>query len=340
MNHKSNDEFKKFILLSDDNLNINQKDCYFSKQDITQLPIVKQEVYFRSKEAKAFLANLGCKEIGEKEEIEIILKENYTNSFVESEKHIEHIRKFLTYYQQHKTDIDFFKKYRFIKVLEYDGYKKPENIYLDSPFEKTGMSAIGKDNKSLFSLNEIYHKLEKDRKKVLLEFLKRLGAITQLSIKEENLLTILYFHNGRDWIAKKDKNRLNKYSKFTDYQFKYKRLFETNNLDISLLIWNTIKNLDKDKQQAYYQFKKNRDKNDLIDDSTILHQLKNNKWIPDKNGIFYKPQDISIDMLPNEFKYEQENSWLQAIELGKNIIESNEEYKKRKQIVEEVTGFR
>jgi hypothetical protein len=337
-NHKYKDEFKKFIRLSNDKLNINQENCYFSNQDITQLPIVKQTVYSRDYEAKRFLKHLGCKEIGEKEEIEIILKENYQNSFVETEKHIEHIHKFIIYYQRHKTDIEFFKKYRFIRVSEYDGYEKPEKIYIDSPFEKTGMSAISKYDKSLFSLNEIYHKLDKEKKKIFIEFLKRLGAITQLTIKEEKLLTI-WFHHGKDWIDKKKKRRESKYSKFVDYKFEYDDLFKTNNLDISLLIWNTIKRLDKEKQKAYYQFKKNKDKDDLIDDSTILYQLKNKKWIPDKNGKFYKPQDISKDMLHSEFKYEQNNSWLQAIELGKNIKENEEEYKKKKQIVEEATGL-
>jgi len=333
-------QFKKFILLSNDTLNTSKEDCYFFKgSDIKQLAIVKESTYFRNLEAKSFLEKLGVKEIGEKEKIEIILKENYQKNFVETDRHLEHIQKFIRFYERHKTDIDFFREYKFIRVSEFDGYEKPEEIYIDSPFEKTGMRIIFKDNRSFFSLSDIYHSLEKDRKKVLVEFLKRLGVLTQLPIDIEDDLEDTKFHKQSDWIDERNNRRGGKYHQFTNYKFKYESLFETNNLNISLLIWNTIKKLDKEKQKAYYQFKKNKDEDDLIDDSTILHQLKSNKWIADKNGKFYKPQDISRDMLHNEFKYEQDNIWLQAIELGKNIKENEEEYKQKEQLVEEATGY-
>ncbi|MBU1958583.1 hypothetical protein KJ680_09300 [bacterium] len=208
-------QFKKFILLSNETLNTSKEDCYFSQRsDIKELLIVKDSVYFRNPEAKSFLEKLGVKEIGEKEKIEIILKENYQNNFVETDRHLEHIQKFIRFYERHKTDIDFFREYKFIRVSEFDGYKKPEEIYIDSPFEKTGMNAIGKDDKSLFSLNEIYHSLEKEKKKIFIEFLKKLGVITQLSIKEENKLTP-FFHKYDIWITKIKKKNKNKNSKFT-----------------------------------------------------------------------------------------------------------------------------
>ena len=333
------EQFKKLIRLSNDSLNFNQENCYFSQRsDIKQLAIVKESTYSRNPEAKSFLEKLGVKEIGEKEEIQIILKENYQKNFVETDRHLEHIQKFIRFYERHKTDIDFFRKYKFIRVSEFDGYEKVEKIYIDAPFQKTGMATIGKDNKSLFSLSDIYHSLEKDRKKVLVEFLKRLGVLTQLPIDKVERLTV-YFHKGRDWIPKCDKRRNSTYRQFTDYVFKYNDLLKEDNIDISLLIWNRIKNLEEDKLNAYFQFKKNRDDDDLIDDSTLLHELKNKSWIPNNDGEFFKPQDISKKMLHNEFVYEVGNVWFEAIEFGKNIRENEEEYKQKEQLVEEATGY-
>ena len=341
-NSSYSSNFKKFILLSTNRLNLKKKNCYFSKTSIKYFPIVKESVYFRNHDAKNFLENkLGVQEIGDKELIEIVLKENYKDSLVSKESHIEHIRKFLTYYQRHKTDIEFFKNYNFIKITESDGYKKPEKIYIDNPFEPTGMKILFKDNGSFFSLNEVYHQLEKDRKKVFLEFLKRLGARAQLVIEKEKSLNI-FFHKGRDWINKQKVQRENKYREFIDYKLENDaKIFEIQSIEVSLLIWNTIKNLNEEQLRAYLRFKKSRDpKIDLIDDSTLLYQLKNKAWIPDKDGNFYKSQDIAKEQLHPQFYFSVGNVWLDAIEVGKNIKRDEDEYKKTKQIVEETTGYR
>jgi hypothetical protein len=45
--------------------------------------------------------------------------------------------------------------------------------------------------------------------------------------------------------------------------------------------------------------------------------LRDTAWIPDREGVFHKPADISRDQLPDHFTFDDGNGWLTAIEFGK-----------------------
>ena len=75
--------------------------------------------------------------------------------------------------------------------------------------------------------------------------------------------------------------------------------------------------------------------------STLVHKLRKNKWVPQKqNGreeyIFLRPIDAAVELLPKGFSYEPESEWLEAIEFGKVRREREaEERQKREQATQE-----
>jgi hypothetical protein len=72
--------------------------------------------------------------------------------------------------------------------------------------------------------------------------------------------------------------------------------------------------------------------------SSLVHELKRAKWVPQKDGnsiSFVCPCEASIDRLPNGFPYETEEKWLEAIEFGKKTREQREEYDQRNQLAKD-----
>mgnify|MGYP000877082754 CR=1 FL=1 len=76
--------------------------------------------------------------------------------------------------------------------------------------------------------------------------------------------------------------------------------------------------------------------------STLISKLSNESWIPDKGGIFYKPQEMSQDMLPPEFPYDDQNGLLTAIGFGlnaKNASTEEKENRRKRNDAAETFGF-
>ena len=67
--------------------------------------------------------------------------------------------------------------------------------------------------------------------------------------------------------------------------------------------------------------------------------IKKLNWIPDKNNVFHKPSEISQQMLPKEFIYDDSKGWMSAIGLGEDIKKKNDEYKKTEKLIHDTTGF-
>jgi len=86
--------------------------------------------------------------------------------------------------------------------------------------------------------------------------------------------------------------------------------------------------------------------------STLVHELRKTKWVPQKNGEIYEfvqPRDAVAEKLPEGFVYQTGWQWLQALEFGKGVEEQGEaqkreterqtqEYKRKEQVLKEI-GF-
>lgn len=336
-------EYKKLIRLSNNQLNIGGKDAYFSDNNFSDYPIVKKEVYIDNEDAKNFLSKiLGVKEIGSKEKIEVILKTNYKkDSFPDDDLHLEHINKIVKFYINNKSEnIDFLNKYMFLKGI--DNKKKkwwciPSNVTLDTPYEDTGLKVFTSLEKVYF-LDDIYLQLDKKIKESFVELLKKLGSPTSIGIKKYNIYEKLNSENYQKLRKKLFYATESDYCSFTDYALCQKNIlnFTSSDAKASLLVWDKIRELGKYYFKASY--KAHARSGIVYTDSILILQLKNSYMIPDEKGIFHKPEDISQDMLPKGFVYDNRNGWLDAIGFGINVTKNKELNKEQEQLIIETAG--
>jgi len=334
---------KFFIRLNDGTLNIERKDCFFMndvKDD--RFLYVKKETYTISKiedenvNAKAFLEFLGVREVGEKEKIEFLLKTYQKGSFPSFEEHILHMKLLLDYYRKTK-DIDIFKKRYLFSCLDSEGEKwgYPTAIYLDLPFKNTNLRKV-KHLLDICFLNEKYKEhLTENEIEEIIEILLKTGAKEKLPIENVDIW------KNPDYYSKlhSSRRRTNQQSFDCNIQ-KLDQLIEEKDKDISELIWKTM--IDASHKQLRARNKVNDTEGYKYADSTLVHILKENAWIPDKNGNFYKPADISQNDLPKEFVYDDRNDWLTAISFAKNRRKDDEAekvYREKASIIKKTTGF-
>ncbi len=332
---------RKLIKLIDGTLNKTGDKCYFSETQFSNYPIVHPK-FKENEEACKFLEVLGTKKIEEKEKIEAELKEKYSENFPNIEMHLKDVQRWIEYFNN-DGNIDFFQNYHCFLVQntqDKTSWAQPQQIYIDEPLGKTGLRALV-DLPGVYIISSAYSSLSDNELDSLYGFLTHLNAKVEIQIFEENRAD--YFcrtmnkyvcDNLRGLYTGKN---ISKKESFSDYYFQ-NGLIEKSKKDfhISLLIWNRLKGVSPAQLKAKY---KPSDKvGYVVTDSALVVELKEHFYIPGKDGNFYPSRDISQDMLPEEFVFDNRNGWLTAIEFGEDIRKSQEEYKEKSKIVKEVAG--
>lgn len=213
---------------------------------------------------------------------------------------------------------------------------KPCECYLDSPYLETGFSCAEHIHHKE-KLSEIYKmKLSEIEincfKKILIEYnvlcsfkiipidnFNKNKNYKYLSTCPNKVYRITYYAK-RDWIIRD----LDLYLALKNY-------------NIALLVWASIMNehpynswyyynLDRDKTVAYRQWQQSEY---TKCESQVVQILRDTAWIPDIDGNYRKPAELSNESLDKAFHIDSNSPFLSAIEFGK------EENERRKQLEEE-----
>lgn len=340
-NHVNKEKMKFFIRLQDSSLNLDCKDCFF-ENDMHDKSYVyaKKETYTIGKKlnekAKEFLEFLGVTDVGEKEKIATILEDYKEDSFPVFKEHLKHLKYFLEYYKN-TLDSEIFKRKYLFSCIDNKGDERwgySTAIYLDEPYQKTGLKALKKLNSdNIYFLNERYQvELSLKQQKELITLLLELGIKNKLEIIPANIDYNLE-RNGKlrgvgknvgtsrreDWIIENLEN-----------------LLGAKNIDIALLIWKSMLVANEKTFTAINQINKSSERKEA--DSQLIYFLKTYSWVPDKNGELHKPCDIDENQLSAEFVPDKRNGWLNKIGFGENIRKNQQEYKEKEKIIKEVTG--
>jgi hypothetical protein len=313
------------------------RQCFFQTKFIKRadnLQIVKDKIYTSNKDktlndkAKEFLKSIGVREFEEKDEILAILDENYLadNLKYTKERNITHIEKFVSFWKSNQDEADIFSEYKFLRCENEDENKylcEPTEIYLDAPFEITELSIIDKflgESKLWKGYND-----ELKNKSDFISFLKAVGVIFRLKIKETSVW------NNPVWQGQRT-------SDGSDYTISHlSEMLEISNRQISKLVWKTLINVDKKVfKSSCYGTEKH---------SQLILALRKIAWVPDNSGNFYRPQEMTREMLPNDFPFDNQNGWLDERVLGfgtetKKRIEEAQRDKNRKEILAREVGFK
>lgn len=269
--------------------------------------LVRQEIYQfgdnqNQKEiSEKFLIKIGVKNFSEEDEIEHILEKHYLReSFkIKETENLEHLKKFVRYWKETEDANIFFGDYLFLRIEETESengmYSSPSNIYLDEPFEKTGFSKVA-EIQNKYELWNAYK--DKIKGKEFMPFLKAIGIVCNLEIEKCSVYDNPSNLSSGFWNSRVTDSMVD-----VDYNIEsLEKLLEKQDREISLLVWNTMKDLENSWHTNYFQarYSPNQSTTQKRGPSQLIHYLKSYAWIPDVNGNFYEPNQITREMLPKD----------------------------------------
>ena len=301
--------------------------------------------------AREFLENVGVCEVNETELIKAILEHRYTDpdTAISSELHEKDMKRFIALVEDDSDNADLFEDYYIFKTA--DGYLTASDVFLDAPYFKTGLKACcrGKDpsysvespvNKrdSLLFLQDFSDKITCTKSKTqqtyfslaydgfdidpkgLGKFAVAAGAKAKLQVVRDEYMRIWKDHPEWDSL----KHGTGNWSELTGidenyHVFEFQILLEKPSITKSKLIWYTMNSLPERYLKALFRWNQANLFHRV--NSSLVHELRNAEWVPQKKAnsktSFVRPRDASINQLPAGFPYETGHKWLNAVEFGK-----------------------
>jgi len=334
----------RIVRLCDGTYSIGSK-CFFPSEGVENndlMPRVAKGVYTSGKnedqksKAKDFLEQIGVRVAGMVEQIEAILKFRYSKTADNRERfnpNIKDVNAFMTLVEIDPSHANIFKDYFILKQADGD-WVKPSNIYLDTPFMKTGLSIYFEasvDKNQFKRLSHDYKECGIDLEKIG-EFAKKIGAVYQLPIINVSC------RNNPQWAhLSSDPGG---YGKYVDEDFTIEGLNELLKIpaiELSILVCQTMNSID----QKYFKaaFKKSDKGGYRHGDSQLIHLLRQAAWIPQNSGKFVRPCDAFLDQLPDDFPYDWMQIWRrEAVEFGTATKKQNQEIEIQNHIAQRM-GF-
>ena len=242
------------------------------------------------------------------------------------------MKRFIAWYQK-GGDPSIFKGSLLFLDNNKQRFFKDDDFFLDLPFKDTGLSALydaeiqAEQSSWKIPLWEQYNKLDG-----FIDFAISLGVVDELKINER----------GTWWNPEADElhedyysARRSRYEIDEDYNIdRLNEFLAYNNINVSKLIWNTMRNADPKVLTARYRPNQQYPIREAT--SLIVFSLKNQKWIPDRCGVFREPAEMTKDELQDGFIYDVESDWLKAIDFGKNIKKQTEAYTQKEELAEKL----
>ena len=289
--------------------------------------------------AREFLKAIGVCEVDETEQIKLILKQRYRQGTIELRKphHKRDLERFIALVEKERDKAALFSHY-FIFELDNGRWGQPSNhAFVDSPYLDTGLTvyyeAIDKDsNRFRRALSPKYAKSGIDPK-TLGKFAKAVEAQTKLeAIKQE----IPDNHPERQYLVDSAAGQWRYTGNNEDYIIpEFKTLLDNPSIDKSRLIWRTMCSLDERYLESRF-WNNRRYMNRSPGKSSLVHDLRNAEWVPQKDGDSISPVrpcdalrehlPVEVFLWPKGYPHDAGEKWLDAIEFGKAAREQKTEH--------------
>jgi hypothetical protein len=323
------------------------------------IKFVKKSVYCSGKSQKVnksvyeFLHLIGVKpfnvnEAKEKALLEIEAQDakdlgldKYQNHIreIDTEEHITDIKNFIEYWNKKaKSAHNLFRNLKFLYVtrkgIKYWG--APIITCLDMPYMET----------ELFDLAPIYDKY------ILWEEYKDYFSEKELQIFLSFIIEMGVQHKKEPIVVEEVKNSnrvrqklgpkfwkatISYYEVNIDYQIKNLQAYlENKKIVSSFLIWDTI--IHADPKVAFASYRPNNKNSIETTKSLLVEMLENAEWVPDKEGNFCLPSNLTKDQLHDRFIVNSGNGLLSAIGFGNNQNKEKIEKNKAEELILKFTG--
>lgn len=323
-------------------------DAFFSASDGGLVPqgicVVRPATYSSGKSelqknaARLFLESAGVRVFDEEIELRALLDMYRGDTFPKEELHLDHIRRFTSFHMAFPAKARLFDGKSILIGENFGGSKDPrwctaKSLILDEPFADTGLSAIAglTGRRLLWSGYEIFAS-----ERAFVEFVKSLGIQVVLPIVQTStagnpanaFLKTDYARAGVRWTD----SAIN-----VDWTIEHiDALLRTPTIEISRLLWTTLTKARPEVAKA--RFRPNQQYPVREASSQLICLLKACAWVPDANGDFHKPQDISRQELLPGLLFDDRNGLLSLIGFEEAIRRRSAEYQRRDSIAREF-GF-
>jgi hypothetical protein len=315
-----------------------------SDEDKTDVTWVKKECYSSGKSggqkdsARSFLEYAGVRVFDEKADLTRVIDSYRGKSFPDDAAHIRHIKRFVAFFKSNPKSLDIFSAKPFllgVKAIAADKkyFCAPSLLCLDSPYEDTGLAVILKGSER-YTLWGGY--LDSGLRKDFIEFAKAVGVQAEFSIVKAQP------SDNPCWLALSEDYRGYKV-RWTDTAISVdwtidgiQSLTRSPSIESSRLIWRTL--IRAEAKVAKARFRPNQQYEVRHSDSQLVYWLKSTAWIPDCDGAFFPPQEISRTRLRSDFPYDNQNGLLDAIGLEHSVQRKTEDYQRRDRAAREF-GF-
>lgn len=285
--------------------------------------------------ARKLLEEIGVREIGEAEQIELILRQRYAHNNTSPKK--QDLKRFISLVEREPNQASLFSDFYIFEGQNGNWYR-PQNLYIDQPFMDTGLSSwhaqYDNGSKKECSLNHKYLncgiKLES-----LVKFAIATGVRSRLHI---------YQHQCRwnprwDYLREVGGSHITSSSIDEDFLIPgLKKILETPSLSISKLVWNTMMRLPRYPSYLRATYQKNQKNGARQAESDLVFTLRSAAWIPQGKSLFVKPAEALRERLPEGFAFDAGWQWLLAIQFGVESTKRTEDLRQKKDMAKQL-GF-
>lgn len=273
---------------------------------------------------KFFRDILGIRDYGQNIVIENKLKKYVKKKTVKPEEISS------DYFNDLMTIAEYDKLEPIIKLSEYrlflyfNGedlvFEKPEKIYLGKDYGYSdGQTLADNLNKPVLWHGYFDHCTD-EQIELIISFAQKCGIKKGLSIEKSKAEDNPQFETLLKISGENDGTGINNDYDIPDLE----ELLSKNSSDINLIIWKHLKNCFK-KDYASASYSPNSDTDIRSCDSKFIYTLRHTKWIPDKNGDLFMPEEIYEEDLDSRFEYSFIFPLLKALHLYDKAKKESEE---------------
>ena len=318
---------------------------YFPSTDAPErdLPTVDAALYTAGKsktqqdKARAVLLGIGVREIGEAEEIEIILGTRYTKEadIPDDKTYLNDLRRFVALVEKQPDRKVLFRDAYIFHGAD-DNWHTPGAIFLDGLYKQTDLSAYF-GPLGLQATRQALHdryldcSVEPDR---VGSFAEAAGAITKLPIVRTDCSQNPKWSYLRMAPGARDTSPVNRDFVVPNLQ----TLLETPDIALSRLVWRTLVALPNFSDYFQAVFRHNQTSGSHRADSRFIVDLRTAKWVPQSDGSFVLAEDALRELLPEGFAFDPAYAGLKAIGFGEAVARKSAEARQKDEIAK-AAGF-
>lgn len=311
------------------------KGAYFPGQrsGYGELPIVRHRLFLSKNKTRIerisnFLTKIGVTQFSDREEVKMLLNAYYADKTDNptNKEHLRHLELFIDWWSE-KKDPSLFAGYYLLLDRSGKTLFKPSAFYLDSPYVETGLSWLFESEGSQRGKQRLWDGYRVLKNKEFIRFIVALGVIDRLSPRKT---AIPYSHPNWNQL-KAVGGRRTDYERDEDWTIDgIGDWLKTPTHKTSLVIWRTLSTVAPECLKAIYR--PNREYTTNTSPSSLVYQLKDNNWIPDRSGKFHRPGQMNREQLREDFVYDDRNGWLTAVAFGETEKKQTEKYKNLKEV--------